>query len=245
MPRSDIVPDALAPELSIVVPVLHDTAALSRLLEAPRDVGDQWIVVNGAAGDVSLPPLRARHRDVCWLDAAPGRGAQVAAGVAAAAGAWVLVLHADTRLEAGWRAEVTRAMRTASYDWGCFRLRIDTPAWQARLIELVVRCRVRLFRLAYGDQAMFFRRAALLRVGGVPPVPLMEDVILAQRFARLGAPYRSRLPAVTSPRRWQRDGWWRRTGRNWWLLLQFLWGVPPARLARSYRPEGQTGTDRC
>ena len=74
----------------------------------------------------------------------------------------------------------------ASYDWGCFRLRLDTPAWQARLIEMAVRLRVRLFRLPYGDQAMFFRRATLEALGGIPAVPLMEDVILARRFARRG-----------------------------------------------------------
>ena len=54
---------------------------------------------------------------------------------------------------------------------------------------------------------MFFRRATLEALGGIPAVPLMEDVILARRFARRGAPFRSAVPAVTSARRWERDGW--------------------------------------
>ena len=228
------------PEVSIVVPVLHDTAALSALLARPRDARDEWIVVDGAA-DPSLGALRRAHPDVRWLVSAPGRGVQVAAGAAEARGEWLLVLHADTRLPTGWRHEVTRAAAAASYDWGCFRLRIDTSAWQARLIEGAVRGRVRLFRLPYGDQAMFFRRAVLEELGGVPHVPLMEDVALARRFGRRGPPYRSPLPVATSARRWQRDGWWRRTGRNWLLLARYWLGASPERLAAAYAPERATG----
>lgn len=228
------VPPPDGPAVSIIVPVLHDSPALTVLLAQPRDSADEWIVVNGDASDRSLDGLRVRHSDVRWVESAPGRGRQLAAGAGIAAGDWLLFLHADTRLPAGWRAEVTRASRQASYQWGCFRLRIDSSAWQARLIEVAVRVRVRWFRLPYGDQAMFVRRETLASVGGVPPVPLMEDVILARRLARVGPPWRSALAAVTSARRWERDGWWRRTARNAWILTQYLLGVPPERLAASY-----------
>ena len=43
------------------------------------------------------------------MSAPRGRGAQLAAGVAAARGEWLLLLHADTRLEPGWRQAATRA----------------------------------------------------------------------------------------------------------------------------------------
>ncbi len=237
--------------ISVVIPVWHDSAALRQTLQMPRQPGDEWIVVNGDPADATLDDLRRAHRDVSWLDGAKGRGVQVAVGAASATGDWVLVLHADTRLAAGWRDEVTGAAAAASYEWGCFRLRLDASAWQARLIEAAVRARVRVFRLPYGDQAMFFRRSTLERLGGVPAVPLMEDVALARRFARTGPLFRSPLPATTSARRWERDGWWRRTLRNWLLVTRYLLGESPDRLATAYAPEGvpqggsTTGTTRC
>ncbi|BCS33002.1 glycosyl transferase family 2 [Luteitalea sp. TBR-22] len=239
------------PTLTVVVPVWHDTDALAGLLAQARAAGEQWIVVNGDAADRSLDELRRAHGDVTWLDTAPGRGRQLAAGVAEARGDVVLLLHADTRLGRGWRAEVTAAAPGASYHWGCFRLRLDAPAWQARAIEAMVRARVRLFRLPYGDQAIFVRRTTLEQVGGVPPLPLMEDVALARALARLGPPWRSRVPALTSARRWERDGWARRTLRNWWTMGRYLCGVPPERLVGTYAGRaphegaGEDGTDRC
>ncbi len=225
--------------LSVVVPVLRDAEALAATLTTPRVAQDQWIVVNGDTADRAIAQLRTAHPDVIWLDSPPGRGTQLAAGVARAVGDWVIVLHADTRLPPGWREEVTRMAQEASYHWGCFRLRLDSRAWQARLIETGVRLRVRCLWLPYGDQAMCFRRSTLAEVG-VPQVPLMEDVMLARRFARLGPPFRSPLPAVTSARRWERDGWWWRTARNLWLLTRYLVGVPPERLASAYPPDRTT-----
>jgi len=220
--------------LAILVPVLWDAPALATLLERPRDRSEQWIVINGDARDPRLGLLRAAHPDVCWLDSPAGRGQQLAAGLTRATAEWVVLVHADTRLGEGWRTEVARAAHDSSYEWGCFRLRLDSSAWQARLIERVVRLRVWMFRLPYGDQAMFFRRATLEALGGIPAVPLMEDVILARRFARRGPPFRSAVQAVTSARRWERDGWGRRTVINLWLLAKYLMGVPPERLAAAY-----------
>jgi hypothetical protein len=42
------------------------------------------------------------------------------------------------------------------------------------------------------------------------------------------------VPALTSARRWERDGWLRRTVDNAMLVALFLAGHPPERLARRY-----------
>lgn len=226
------------PALSIVVPVLRDAAMLARLLSQPRPRGDQWIVVSGSADDEALAALRAAHPDVEWLATSPGRGVQMAAGAERASADWIVFLHADTSLGEGWREDVARAAATGVYEWGCFALRIASGAWQARVIEAGVRVRVRMWRLPYGDQGLFFHRETLAQLGGVPRVPFLEDVLLARRFGRRGAPWRSKVPAVTSARRWERDGWWRRSARNVWTLGRFLLGASPASLAAAY--EGRT-----
>jgi hypothetical protein len=107
-----------------------------------------------------------------------------------------------------------------------------TPIAGIPLIELGVRVRVTLFRLPYGDQALFVRRAAFEALQGYADLPIMEDVDLVRRLRRHGRLFRSTRPAVTSARRWERDGWVRRTCRHVALILLYFCGVSPARLIR-------------
>lgn len=225
---------ATAAHVSVIVPVWHDAQALERLLTAEAAASEEWIVVNGDPDDQTLQPIRARFPAVTWLDAPRGRGPQMNAGAARASGAWLLFLHADTRLPARWRDELARVQAAGDARWGCFRFGLDSNAWQARLIEYGVALRVRLLRLPYGDQGLFVRRDVFDAVGGFPAIPLMEDVALVRRLSGESPPWRSSLVARTSARRWQRDGWWRRSALNVSLLVRYWWGVPPERLAARY-----------
>ncbi len=97
---------------------------------------------------------------------------------------------------------------------GSFRFALDSPARWARWIEWGVRIRVRLFDLAYGDQALFVRRTVFEELGGYRELPLMEDVDFIRRLRRRGRLEHADVPALTSARRWERDGWLRRTVEN-------------------------------
>jgi hypothetical protein len=111
---------------------------------------------------------------------------------------------------------------------GCFRFALDSRSLMARPIELGVRARVALFGLPYGDQAIFVRRQAFEALRGYADLPIMEDVDLVRRLRRRGRLFRSAQPAVTSARRWDRDGRIGRTARHLALITLYFCGVPPA-----------------
>jgi hypothetical protein len=52
------------------------------------------------------------------------------------------------------------------------------------------------------------------------------------RLRRRGRLYRSPLVAVTSARRWERDGWLRRTALHLALIVLYFCDIPPQRLIR-------------
>jgi len=221
-------------ELSIVIPVLNDTEALRRLLATiSSDPQVDIVVVNGGAADDQLTAI-CRRPDVRLLTSAPGRACQMNAGASAAAGRWIVFLHADTRLPLEWSDEIRRASADPAVVGGSFRFTLDSTAWQARLIERVVERRVRRLDLAYGDQALFVRRDVFDTIGGYPDWPLMEDVAFVRRLHRAGKLYHSPQPVLTSARRWERDGWWRRSAKNVMLQALFFAGVAPERLAQWY-----------
>jgi hypothetical protein len=97
-----------------------------------------------------------------------------------------------------------------------------------------VRLRVRLFDLPYGDQALFARRTVFESLGGYKELPLMEDVEFVRRLRRRGRLAHVDTPAITSARRWERDGWFRRTVENTVLTMLYFAGQPPDDLARRY-----------
>jgi rSAM/selenodomain-associated transferase 2 len=224
------------PLVTIVIPVLNDTPALTSLLPTlPVGPPVEVVVVDGGSGDDrGWDALRERHAAVEWIRSARGRGVQMNAGAKDARGRWLLFLHADTRLGAGWLDVLRRLDDDPSIIGGSFRFALDSTARWARWIERGVRLRVRLFDLPYGDQALFARREVFRELGGYTDLPLMEDVDFIRRLGRRGRLEHADVPALTSARRWERDGWVRRTVENTALILLFLAGWSPARLARRY-----------
>jgi rSAM/selenodomain-associated transferase 2 len=215
--------------LSVIIPVYRDAAALERTL-AGTDFAGAEVIVASVSGDDSLDRLRQAHPRIVWIDAPRGRAAQMNTGAAAAHGEWLVFLHADTQLPSGWTDAIGAAERDPRVNAGCFRFALDSRSAKARIIELGVRARVALFGLPYGDQALFVRRDAFVAMGGYADLPIMEDVDLVRRLRRDGRLHRSALTATTSARRWERDGWLRRTARHLTLIVLYFCGVAPARL---------------
>jgi rSAM/selenodomain-associated transferase 2 len=217
--------------ISLIIPVYRDASALARTL-ADVERSQAQTIVCATADDASLAPLRLAHPGAVWVMAPRGRARQMNAGAAVARGEWLVFLHADTRLPPGWNDAIDAAAREPQVNAGCFRFALDSESPIARILELGVRARVALFGLPYGDQAIFVRREAFEALGGYADVPIMEDVDLVRRLRRRGRLFRSPLPAITSARRWERDGWLRRTALHLVLILLYFCGVSPLRLVR-------------
>jgi rSAM/selenodomain-associated transferase 2 len=217
--------------VSVVIPTLNAATTLPSTLAALGPVAD-CVVVDGGSHDATRSIATAAGARV--LSAPRGRGEQLAAGIEAATGAWLLLLHADTRLDPRWRDAVQAHLATGASRAGWFRFELDSDAASARRLERLVAWRCRLFALPYGDQGLLIHRALLMEVGGMRPLPLMEDVDLVRRLGR------ARLvgldaAAITSAVKWQRDGWIRRSIRNQSCLALYFLGLPPHRIVRLYR----------
>ena len=220
--------------VDVVIPTLNAGAALGACLDA-LDAGPvvrEVIVSDGGSTDGTVDMARARGCRV--VREASGRGPQVRAGVAAVRAPWLLILHADTALASGWDRAV--AEHIAAHGPGvaaAFRLAYAPDSRPARRVARWANRRAGWLGLPYGDQGLLISRELYERVGGVPDVPLMEDVALVRAVGRR----RLRLlpaRAVTSPARYVRGGWWARPTRNLGILALYLAGVPPRRLARLY-----------
>jgi rSAM/selenodomain-associated transferase 2 len=224
------------PFATIVIPVLNDTVALAGTLAALHaGFAVEIIVVDaGEPEDPAMAVLQARFPSVTWVRSVSGRARQMNEGARRAHGRWLVFLHADTRLGEESLEAIRRLDEEPAVVGGSFRFVLDSPARQARWIEFGVRLRVRLFDLPFGDQALFARRTVFESLGGYTELPLMEDVEFVRRLRRCGRLAHLDTPAITSARRWERDGWCRRTVDNTVLTVLYFAGQPPDNLARRY-----------
>ena len=221
--------------LSVVIPTLNAGVALvptaEALLSGVTDgVIGELVVSDGGSTDETLEIARELGAEI--VQGAPGRGGQIARGVAKARRDWVLILHADTHLSPEWLRAVLEHIGAHPDKAGYFELGFRARGIWPVLVAAGANKRSRLFDLPYGDQGLLVRRDVLDAVGGVPQVPLMEDVALARSLKGRLRPLEA--VAMTSAERYQRDGWAHRIVRNLWTLARYQMGARPEDLVRSY-----------
>lgn len=220
--------------VSVVIPAFNEgnqiEATLRRMVAArPKEI----FVVDGGSTDDTARIAAATGATV--LSSPPGRARQMNTGAAAASGAVLLFLHADT-----WPPEdcvrlAAQALAKNGAVAGAFTFGLKEPMRGGRLVEWLTNARCRWAQLPYGDQGLFLRRELFDALGGFPDWPVLEDVELLRRLKRHGRVVTLPPRALTSARRWQAGGVMRTFCRHQLILLGYAAGVSPHVLAQIRR----------
>lgn len=229
--------------ISVVIPCWQDEAVLGQLLaqlhrlaQASRQV--LQIIVVDAARSQSCRDICLRH-GAQWLPAHPCRGEQLRLGAGHARHSILWFVHADARLHGNPLPELRAAINAGAVG-GYFAFRFaGRGCWQSRLLERLIGWRNH-FGVPYGDQGLFVEASAYRACGQHSPWPLFEEVELVRQLRLLGRLVRLEQGLRVDPRRWRRDGWWRRSLRNRLLALAHALGVPATHLAGLYSPGSAT-----
>lgn len=251
-------PEGDAHQLLIVLPTLNEGARIVGVLsklQAARAAGARVVLVDGGSRDGTCMLATGLVDDV--LTSAPGRGEQIALGIASSTHEYIWMLHADSTITDQHYRAVLAAFDRGSV-WGRFNVVIEQEssaglaanlrspgkrcaascaAGALRCISFMMNLRTRLTGIVTGDHGIFCRRSALQRAGGFPRQPLMEDIEVSRRLRRTGWPVALPNAIGTSGRRWQKRGVFSTVLRMWSYRLRYFFGATPAALAREYYGE--------
>ncbi|WP_375203564.1 TIGR04283 family arsenosugar biosynthesis glycosyltransferase [Hyphococcus sp.] len=227
--------------ISVVIPTLNADARLGDCLDAlvtPALNGlvKEVIIVDGGSRDATLAMADSFGTRI--LTAPPGRGGQLKTGAEAARGDWLLFLHADTVLEAGWAAEIAEFIAKQRYEAGVFTLKFDAKGIAPQLVALGAMLRTRFAKAPYGDQGLLILKKTYEEIGGFADMPLFEDVEIIKRLLRIKGPHALHVfssRAVTSAERYEREGYVKRVFKNFVLHTRYQFGAAPEKLAKAYR----------
>lgn len=221
--------------ISVVIPTLNEATELISTLRYAAEVPEvtEIIVSDGGSDDDTV--LHARAAGARVITGPKGRGGQLRRGADRATGDVVILLHADTWLPADAGAAIGRVLNQPGVVAGAFSKVFRDPPCLTRGSRFRCRWRMRLFQFAYGDQAIFVRREALVRAGGVPDLPLMEEHYLCAALRRLGRLELAASTVSTSARRFRQRGPLRTYLRMGKVTLWHWMGATPAELSQLYQ----------
>ncbi len=225
------------PFLSVVIPTLNEAKNLPILL-ADLNRSNQEIeiiVIDSGSKDLTVFTGQVGGAKVIKVKK-QNRGYQLNYGASIAQGSWLLFIHADSRLNNGWREAIEKVInepKSKSTAW-FFNFKVKSKSLEFRILELAVFLRSHLLKRPYGDQGLLIERNLYNKVGGYKSIPIMEDLDFSIRLAINSTIKSIKFPLFTSARKWENKCVLFRALTNMHLRNRWKSGESPFELVKEY-----------
>lgn len=211
-------------ELSIIIPALNEADTIQDLifnLAQQEDVAFEVILCDGGSTDGTPESFRSLVQEVSFparlLETGKGRGRQMNEGAAAARGAFLLFLHADSYFDDRHALRkaldaLASAMRSFGHGRvaGHFALRFRRCGITPSLFFYFHESKARLDRkeCTHGDQGLMLSRSFFSAAGAFnESMPLLEDTRFAEAIRADGRWILFPAEICTSARRFETEGY--------------------------------------
>lgn len=239
------------PKVSIIIPTLNEEKILPDLFDNLENLHPkpfEIIFVDGPSKDETACMIQKKGYDLIRM-VAKGRALQMNEGAYRANGDLIVFLHADTLVPKKLVSIVSEVLLNKQITLGGFTsimcgngknryfvsVQNYIKTYLGAFFYNPIRCVCFGFRLLFGDQVMFCRKADFIAVGGFDiNLPIMEDSDLCFRINKLGAIKQIKEKVYSSDRRVENLGMIRAYMRYLKIYLFWRMGASPIWLKAQY-----------
>ena len=217
------------PVISVIIPTICPNEALTSLVKQLSALNIFEIIIIEPEG---TKPTLKKESNCKWLTAPKGRGPQIQAGLDAAEGDILWILHDDSRLPEKAISEIIRITQDPRAALGCFPLKFNVSNFSLKLFAMF--SHLTSPWTTFGDQGFFFHRKFKSDLPDLTPYPLLEDVIIYHSLRKKGRIVKAKCHITTNAKRFRRIGIWRTQWQNVRILWKFRQGVSAKKLYDLY-----------
>ncbi len=194
--------------ISIIIPTFNEKEHIGSTIRylLQQDHGNyisEIIVADGGSSDATVATAEKSGAKTIKSHI-KGRAAQMNVGAAAATGAVLYFLHADTVPPKDFTQQILEAYQQG-FACGCFRLQFDHRHWFLQANCWFTRFNIHYFR--FGDQSLFVDAALFKMIGGFnEKLMVLEDQEIVKRLVKRARFKVMRGTVITSARKYVVNG---------------------------------------
>jgi len=221
----------MARKFSIIIPVCNEPnlkESISKIKKLDK-INDTQIILSSCSKE------KIKDKSIKKVLSKKGRPNQLNSGAKIAKGKILIFLHLDTTLPNDALIKIEEALKSQKYTAGAFKIKFNTKNIFLKIISSLTNLRSKISKIPYGDQAIFIKRKSFEKIGGFKNVPFLEDVFLMESLKKEKLKINILNDfVITSTRKWERDGIFKRTILNRLIILGHILKIKPETLAKLY-----------
>lgn len=220
---------------SIIIPTLNEEHALRYntlfFKKMGQELDAEIILVDGGSNDTTTKIAKDFTSNI--VISSPSRSKQQNLGAKYAAGDFLIFIHADTIVD----DEAIKCIKKFKKDclWGFFKLSFNSDQLKFKILAYLINLRSRIFDYATGDQVIIIEKDFFIENRGFKNICLMEDIEFTNRVNKIKKPTLLNGYASTSPRRWEKKGFFKTIITMRILRLLYHLGVSDKLLSNFYK----------